>query len=482
MTFIIPFLSFLFSGFTSVIITNKKVLSIVFATVSAFSFLFLCFYISFESLNYSYVFGNFTKEIGIEYKSNNVNFFIAFGVSFFFLVFSIFLLGFIADYTKEYDFNLLFAIIQIMAGAILATTFTFDLFNFYVFFELTAICVYILLAIGGKGCNYAALNYLILGVIASSFIVLGIGFLYFQTGYLNIGKITEIALAKKINLTIPFILIVTGLLVKLAVFPFSFWPSLVYKNFHSAIIPIYSSVVSFITLYAFYLFYWNIFHLIEAQFLELFKSMVTILIFAGVMLFSLFSIFELDVRKIFAYSTIAQVSYAFFAMLFEKGEGIYVSFIHLFNNGLSKIALFMILFEITKEKKNYMISSFIALSAKSKTLSFVIIFLFASILGMPLTLGFFTKLSMILLAFKNLDYLFVFTILFGAILNFIYFWKIANLMFFEKKEDEDDSEISFSIYTKSAISLAIAALVLSTIFFTKVSAFLQLGVQNLFVL
>ena len=483
MTFIIPFLSLLLGGFISIIITNKNTLSTLFAVISTFAFLFLCFFIFSQNLDSSYIFGNFAREIGIEYRSNNINFFIAFGVSFFFFVFSIFLFGFIKNYTKEFDFNILFAIIQIMGGAILATSFTFDLFNFYVFFELTAICIYILLTLGGKGASFASLNYLILGVIASSFIVLGIGFLYFSTGYLNIGKISELIIERNINLTIPFIFICTGLLVKLAIFPFSFWPGLIYKNFPSAIIPIYASVISFITLYAFYLFYWNIFYLMDRHFLEFFKSIMGILIFIGVTLFSGFAIFELDIRKIFAYSTISQVSYAFFVILFEGGEGISSGLLHIFNNSLCKLALFIILFEVTKEYKNYALSSFNMLVTKSKLLCIVILFLLASVLGIPLTLGFFTKVSMILVAFKNIDYLFIFIILLGAALNFIYFWKIVNIMFFCKKDETvEDFTLDLSIFTKISLGLILLVLVLSTIFFTQISTFLNAGVQDLFIL
>lgn len=482
MTFIIPFLSFLFGGFTSILITNKKILSGIFVSISTFVFLFFCFFLAFQNIDSSYLFGNFSNEIGIEYKLNKINFFIALSISLFFFIFSIFFFGFTKNYTREFDFNILFAVIQIMGGALLATSFTFDLFNFYVFFELTAICIYILLAIGGKGSSFASLNYLILGVIASSFIVLGIGFLYFSTGYLNIGKISSLVVERNINLAIPFILICIGFLVKLAIFPFSFWPSLVYKNFHSAITPIYAAVISFITLYAFYLFYWNIFYLMDSQFVEFFKLMIGILVFIGVALFSIFAIFEIDIRKIFAYSTISQVSYAFFVILFDRGEGIYISFLHLFNNGLCKIALFMIMFEITKDYKSYVISSLSMISQKSKLIAVSILFLLAGVLGLPLTFGFFTKTYMVILALQNSDYLFVFTILLGAVLNFVYFWKIANIMFFQKKDDEEDFNLEFSCYTKIAVSISITALILSTIFFTKIADFLNTGVQNLFVL
>ena len=111
-----------------------------------------------------YLFGNFGREIGIEYSINALNISILCFISTIFFLFSIFFTGFINRYEKEFNFNILFCIIQIFCASSVSILLTNDLFNFYIFFELMAICSYIFTSLGGKGASYAALNYLILGI------------------------------------------------------------------------------------------------------------------------------------------------------------------------------------------------------------------------------------------------------------------------------------------------------------------------------
>ena len=344
---------------------------------------------------------------------------------------------------------------------------TNDLFNFYIFFELLAICSYIFTSLGGKGASYSALNYLILGVVASGFIVLGIGFLYFSTGFLNIYKVAEIIRQSSVNVTVPCIFIVLGFLIKLAIFPFSFWQGLVYKSMPSAIMPLYAAIVSMVTLYCFNLFLANFFTSVD--FLHAFKGILIILTIIGVLTFSFFSLFENDVRKIFAYSTISQVSYAFFMLFVDAGKGAEFAFLHLFSNSLSKFALFIILFSIGKEKNIYNIGIFEGLAGKSKYMHFIILFLFAGIIGLPLTLGFFTKISMIFTSFKSENYYFVGILLLGAMLNFLYFWRLGSVMFFSKKESSE--KLTFPLATLIPVSITVIILVLSTVFFGYISSY-----------
>lgn len=472
LNFILPLVLFLFGGFTSLIIKNKRVLTLIFNITSLFALCFFTYlllntFVPTPETKLFYLFGNFGREVGVEYSLNSLNVSILTFVSLIIFLFSIFFSDFTLKYEKEFNFNLLFCIIQIFCGASLAILMTNDLFNFYIFFELLAICSYIFTSLGGKGAAYSALNYLILGMVASGFIVLGIGFLYFSTGFLNIYKVAEIIRQNSINVSMPCIFIVLGFLIKLAIFPFSFWQGLVYKSMPSAIMPLYAAIVSMVTLYCFNLFLANFFTSVD--FLHAFKGILMILTIIGVLTFSFFSLFENDVRKIFAYSTISQVSYAFFMLFVDAGKGAEFAFLHLFSNSLSKFALFIILFSIGKEKNVYNIGIFEGLAGKSKYMHFIILFLFAGIIGLPLTLGFFTKISMIFTSFKAESYYFVGILLLGAMLNFLYFWRLGSVMFFNKKESSE--KLTFPLATLIPVSITVIILVLSTVFFGYISSY-----------
>ena len=480
MTFILPFILFFFSGFTSLLIKNRKILGGIFIAVSLVAFLLnLNFLFSLkDGLEINYIFGGFARELGIEYSLNAFNASVLTFLTFLIFCFSIFFFGFTRTYEKDFNFNILFCIIQVFCGAITAVLLTHDLFNFYIFFELMAICTYCFIALGGKGGSYASLNYLILGVIASGFIVIGIGFLYFSTGFLNIFKVVEVLkVGPNINLIIAFVFILVGFLIKLGFFPFAFWPGLVYKYFPSGIMPLYAGVISIVTLYGFNLFFGRFF--LFQEFTSNFKNLILVLTIFGVLLFSFFSLFENDVRKIFAYSTIAQVSYALFFIFATRNEVAGLSFLHLFFNGISKLALFVILFEVTKNKGSYMISAFDGLLKKSPLMGFSTLFLFAGIIGLPLTFGFFTKISIILASFKLDEFLFIALILIGAVLNFLYFFKIASSMFFKKKL-ENENEISLNVESKIVIIISIVALVLATLFFSQISSWFLPAIKQFY--
>lgn len=468
--FILPFILFLLGGFSSLIVKNKKILTLILNVNSFFAFCFFG-YLLIQNFAHNpetklfYLFGNFSREVGIEYSLNALNISILTFLSFLMILFSIFFAGFVLKYEKDFNFNVLFCIIQIFCASSFAILMTNDLFNFYIFFELLAICAYIFTSLGGKGSSYSALNYLILGVIASGLLVIGIGFIYFSTGFLNITKASEVLRLGNVNLSIPFIFISIGFLMKLAIFPFSFWQGLVYKSMPIAILPLYSSVVAIVTFYGFNLFFINFF--INLDFIYIFKNILILLVILGVLVFSFFSLFENDVKKIFAYSSISQISYAVFILFLDFGKGSEFAFLHLFSNSLSKFALFIILFGLGNEKNIYNISVFEGLSYNSKSLCFVILFLFAGVIGLPLTLGFFTKISMILTSIGTQDYLFIAIILVGAILNFLYFWRIANVMFFKKK----DTEISLSLSVKIPLILSLIGLLSLTLLFGYISSF-----------
>ncbi len=456
---ILPFVLFLVFGFTSIVINKKNILSYLFVISSSLALICGLYLMFTVKSNITYEFGGFSKEIGIEYLVNPFKLMVLNTILFVIFAFSIFFVNFVRNFEKHFNFSNLFCIIQVMCGALVGIIFTNDLFNFYIFFELLAICSYVLISFGGKNSSFASFNYLLLGVFASGFLVLGIGFLYFSTGFLNITKIIEFFAQNPKDLTPAFIFISIGFLIKLGIFPFSFWVGLVYRHFPSSVIPLYSGVVSLATLFGFFNFL-SSFFLNQIAFLKPFVMVVSI---AGILVFSVFSLIEINVRKILAYSTISQVSYAIFPIFFGDAELTKLSFIHIISNGISKFVLFIIVFEVIKEKLP-VVSCFDGLAKRSFFLAFFVLFFFANIIGLPVTLGFFTKFSIILNLFKLEEYLFIIIMLAGAVMNFIYFWKIANRMFFAESEE---GLLEVSILTKISICLGAFAVFFLVIFLNK---------------
>jgi NADH:ubiquinone oxidoreductase subunit 2 (subunit N) len=137
------------------------------------------------------------------------------------------------------------------------------------------------------------------------------------------------------------------------------------------------------------------------------------------------------------------------------------------------------LYEVTKSKTP-VIHNLNDLAKKSQFATTFLIFFLASIVGVPITLGFFTKISIIFGLIKANSYLFVFIMLLGALLNFLYFWRVANVMFFKSKQDEDEDKITISIESKIAILLLFFTSIILVLYFGDISNFLDNSLRQFY--
>ena len=123
-----------------------------------------------------------------------------------------------------------YAAFLICFAGLMGMVVTGDAFNVFVFLEVSSISTYALVAMGAsrdRRALSASYNYLIMGSIGATFFVIGLGFLYMETGTLNMADMARILadldggsrVAK-----VAFGFIVVGLGLKLAMFPLHTWP------------------------------------------------------------------------------------------------------------------------------------------------------------------------------------------------------------------------------------------------------------------
>ena len=104
---------------------------------------------------------------------------------------------------------------------------TADAFNLYVLIEVASLTSYALIAVGHKRSVHAGLNYLLVGSIGATFYLLGIGYLYIKTGTLNMQDLHAVMTAQQLfaspTVQVALILLIVGLWIKMAFFPFHGW-------------------------------------------------------------------------------------------------------------------------------------------------------------------------------------------------------------------------------------------------------------------
>ena len=120
-----------------------------------------------------------------------------------------------------------YALFLLQIVGLAGITLTGDAFNLYVLIEVAALTGYGLIALGSNRAAAATFNYVILGTIGASLYLLGVGYLYLKTGTLNMVGIHEAIQANELHsspaMQVAFILVLLGILIKMAFFPFHAW-------------------------------------------------------------------------------------------------------------------------------------------------------------------------------------------------------------------------------------------------------------------
>lgn len=228
-----------------------------------------------------------------------------------------------------------FTLLCLMTAGLLGVTLTGDVFNMYVFFEILSIACYGLVAFNtDKEAIEGALKYIVLGPLASSFILLGIAMLYGLTGTLNMADIAT-KIQPDITFNMAFGFLIGGLALKSAIVPFHFWLPDVYPVAPSPISAMLSSVVAGTGMYIVMRILFTIFGFSGVMWMFVAFGVLT-MILGGII-----AIVQTNVKRMIAYSTISQNGYIFLAFGLGTNLGVAAAIFHLVNNIIVKSLLFL---------------------------------------------------------------------------------------------------------------------------------------------
>ncbi len=138
-----------------------------------------------------YHFGGWVPPIGIEYVYDPLSSFVSLVINFIALV--VLTHSYIpVEQDLEGKQTAYYSVVMLLLTGFNGMIITGDLFNLYVFIEISSLAGYALIAVGEKRSPFAAFRYLIIGTIGASFYLLGIGYLYFMSGTLNMADLAGI--------------------------------------------------------------------------------------------------------------------------------------------------------------------------------------------------------------------------------------------------------------------------------------------------
>ena len=381
-------------------------------------------------------------------------------------------ISYIKIYTAENNF---YALLCLMIAGLNGVVLSGDLFNIYVFLEVTVIASYALVAFGvEKEELEASFKYQVLGGIATALILFSIGMIYWYTKTLNMADIGDILKSKNDSNIIKFcqLVFIAGFGLKAAIMPFHGWLPDAHSSAPSPISSMLSGVVIKVAgLYVIFRLFFNMF-LISYDIALVLAVIGTLSMIFGVFL----AIGQWDLKRLLAYSSISQIGYIVLGislgmMILTKGGdkslavlAIFGGLFHLINHAVFKGLLFLNAGAIEYRTGTRDLNQLGGLAEKMPVTSSTSLIASFSISGIPPFNGFFSKLFIIIAAIKAQYYLLGIIAIIASIITLAYFLKFQKSVFYGKRKSENSSirEVPFAMCL-SMILLAVLCIGLSSL-------------------
>lgn len=387
----------------------------------------------------SYALGGWLSPWGIEYRLDKLTVFMLLIVN---GVAAIVLLGAKASIANEISSDRLYlfytAFLLNLTG-LLGVIMTGDAFNLFVFIEIASLSSYAMISIGkDKRCLYAAFKYLIYGTIGASFILISVGLLYVVTGTLNMAdifqRLPDVENTK--TLTTALVFFVIGIGIKAAIFPLHIWLPDAYSYSPSIVSTFLAGTTTKVFIYVLIRFIYSIFGHDYVFVQETLNYLLMILACAGILYGSYLAIKQDSLKRLLAYSSIAQLGYMLLGISLATEAGLAAGLIHVFNHAIIKVTLFLSVVIIIFYTRT---DSIARLAGLAKTMPLLMVsFLIAglSLIGVPMTAGFVSKWFLIKASFEAGYWGLVLVIVFSSVLAIIYVWKFVEVAYFKSTEKD----------------------------------------------
>ena len=392
-----------------------------------------------DSGTISYKMGGWAPPWGIEYRIDLLNGFVLFLVSAVSAVAIPFARKSIAVEIDSDKHSWFYAVYLLCLAGLLGMTITGDAFNIFVFMEVSSLASYIMIALGRDRLSLlSAYQYLIMGTIGATFYVIGIGFLYTLTGTLNLvdisARLTELKLASEFSppLLAALAFIFVGISLKLALFPLHAWLPGAYAQAPSFVTVFLAATATKMAVYVLIRFLFGVFPA-GPIFDNLPVSEILLALSIAAMLgASLVACFQEDIKRLLAYSSVAQVGYITLGIALANEAGLTGGIVHLFNHAVTKAALFIAVGAVFYRIHSCKVDDFAGLGRKMPVTMGVFALAGLSLIGTPGTAGFISKWHLAVGAFEQGWWWLVILIMLSSLLAVVYVGRVVEIVWFRK--------------------------------------------------
>lgn len=345
------------------------------------------------------------------------------------------------DDFRQYGF---YACLMLCLCGLLGMTLTGDAFNLFVFLEISSLSTYALVAMGRDRRAYtAAFRYLLVGTVGATFYLLGIGFLYILTGTLNMADMAERLVQPALDgerlvhetrtARAAFAFLTVGLSMKIAIWPLHLWLPNVYAYAPSAVSAFLSATATKVAVLVLLRMFYTVDGL-AAPFatLPVADTLVPLAII-GALGTSLLAIYQDDLKRALAYSSVAQVGYIVLGIGLASTAGLGASLLHLFNHALMKGALFCAMGCIVYRVGSARVAAVRGVGRCMPWTTAALLMGGLSLIGVPLTAGFTSKWALVTAVLEQERWFVAALLLISSLMAIIYVGRIIGIVLLSKR-------------------------------------------------
>ena len=312
-----------------------------------------------------------------------------------------------------------------------------SMLTIYMGLELLSLCLYSLVALDrdNSKSSEAAMKYFVLGALASGMLLYGMSMIYGMTGSLNIAEISSALQDGNVKnpvLMMGLVFIVAGLAFKFGAVPFQMWVPDVYQGAPTAITMLIGSVPKFAA--------FAIAIRLLAQGLQPltadWQDMLLIMAVLSIAIGNVTAIAQTNLKRMLAYSTISHVGFLLFGLMSGSLNGYTSSLFYISAYVLMTLVGFgMILLLSRKGFEAEQLDDLKGLNQRSPWAAFLMLITMFSMAGVPPTIGFWAKFTVLQSAWQaGFTWPVVFAVLMAAVGAF-YYLRIVKLMYFDAPQD-----------------------------------------------
>jgi len=381
----------------------------------------------------SYAMGNWQPPIGIEYRVDIFSAYILVLVSVVGALIAPYALRSVAQEIPPAKQAWYYAIYLLCLCGLLGMAITGDAFNAFVFMEISSLATYALIAMGSdRRSVLSAYQYLIMGTIGATLYVIGVGLLYSMTGTLNLvdmgQRLVGIETSRPVLAALAFLTV--GISLKLALFPLHVWLPNAYAFAPSTATVFLAATATKVAMYLLLRYFFSVFG--EAViFADLPVSEIFLLMSLGAMFgASIVAVFQENVKRMLAYSSVAQVGYITLGVAIANKTGLTGGIVHLFNHALMKGALFMAIGAVFYRIGSVKIDDLAGIGKKMPITMGAFVIGGLSIIGAPGTVGFVSKWYLGLGAFEQGWWWLAFLLVASSLISVVYIGRVVEVAWF----------------------------------------------------